>query len=190
MFYFYFYFYLFVDYRNKFTVLSGNPSYLDTISGLKKSIREKSIQTGETLDATLSSFLISETLNNISGPQSPDNEGQEIPDDHAPETHSTRRRKTKGATYAEVVPEDPQPFPKMVSIDPLSEISLSMAILARAQIEKSALPSFVQSPSASSSEGKTDCKNNVHYYLIAPNSAYIYCRSCGNIIRFDDKNKN
>ena len=172
--------------KNKFTVLSGNSGYYDIINGLKKAIRDKSIQTGENIDPILSGFILSDAVNNASGPQSPENEVQEVQEEHVPEAHPTRRRKTKGTAYVEAVPEEPQPPQKIVSLDPLSEISLSMAILARAQVEKSALPSFGQGPLANHPEEKTDCKNNIHHYLVAPSSAFIFCRSCGKIIKFDD----
>lgn len=168
-------------------MLHGNSSYAELVNIMVKAIREKASKSGDTLDSVIANISTSDNsvMNNVAGPQSPDNDVDGFDELHIQESHPVRRRKTKTGNVSETVTDESLPLQKMLALDPLSEISLSMAILARTHLEKSALGYLVQPSHVK--ETKIDCKNDVHQYFVSPDSAFVYCRVCGNIIKPDSK---
>ena len=141
-------------------VLHNNSSYTQIVETLRKSLREKA---GEPVDSNSNSHEPASKLS----PSSPDNE------DSQEDPHGTKRKRGKSGNFNNFV-FDEQPPQKVVSLDPLSEISLSMAILARSSLDRN---------SEQQEMSKVDCKNNVHQYVVSPNNSFIFCRACGNVIK-------
>ena len=157
-------------FRNKFVVLHNNANYTQTVEVLRKSLREKA-NNGESGDNGSGSHDSHESSSKFS-PPSPDNE------DSQEDTHGAKRKRGKTGSFNNFVFEDSQQPPqKVVSLDPLSEISLSMAILARSSLDR------YSEPQLQHATPKVDCKNNIHQYFVSPNNSFIYCRACGNVIK-------